>query len=152
MLVQSKGIGQQFIRLVVEGDRVNQTSDSLPSPSDHLVSEYPSTRKVARLLGAVWLITLVLATYAHSDTPPSPWLEYGTVGLMGTLLVGGLALMIACTALVIHGRKRINGRVGLFLFWIWSLPYAGVVIALLRAASRAKSAVPAEQTRWGAPH
>ena len=112
----------------------------LPNPSDYLVLTYPFTRKAARLLSCVWLLVLVLAAYAHLDWPPSPWLEHSTVGLMAVLLIGGLALMLACAVLVIHERKNINDRVGLFLLGILALPYIGVVIALLRAASRAKIA------------
>ena len=119
---------------------MKQTSDALPNPSDYLVSTYPFTTKAARLLGCIWLLVLVLAAYAHFDLPPSPWLEHSTVGLMAVLLIGGMALMLACAVLVLHGRKRINDRVGLFLVWILALPYIGVVIALLRAASRANSA------------
>ena len=119
---------------------MKQTSDALPNPSDYLVLTYPFTRNAAKLLGCIWLLVFVLGSYAHFDRPPSPWLEHSTVGLMAVLLIGGLALMLACAVLVVHGRKRINDRVGLFLVWILALPYIGVVIALLRAASRAKSA------------
>ena len=97
---------------------MKRTSGELPNPSDYLVSTYPFIRKVATLLGYIWLLALVLATYVHMDGLPSPWLEHSTLGLMAVLLVGGLGLMLACAVLVINGRKSINDRVGLFLLWI----------------------------------
>jgi hypothetical protein len=110
---------------------VPEAETGLPSPSEYLASTYPLTRKSAGVLGFAWLLLLALAAYAHY-APLSPWLEHGLAGLMAVVVIGGLALMLACAALVIDGRKRINDRVGLFLVWILVLPFIGVVIALLR--------------------
>ena len=109
----------------------------LPNPSDYPVSAFPFTSKTAKLLGWAGGSVYVIAACALLFGPLPQWMAYGTMGVLWLLLIGSLALMVACTALAIHGRKGINDRVGLFLFGIWAVPYIGVVVALIRAARRA---------------
>jgi hypothetical protein len=109
----------------------------LPNPSDYLVSAFPFTSKTARLLGWAGVSAYVIAACAFLVGPPPRWMGYAAMGLLWLVLVGGLALMVACTVLAIHGRKGINDRVGLFLFGIWAVPYIGVVVVLIHAARRA---------------
>lgn len=123
----------------MKGPDSNQCSTcaSMQKSVDFLARNYKSSA-VLSIVSLVALVSSVtLATWV-GGSPTSQWFEYLIACVMAVFLLSSFAAMIISTVAVVRNRSQLVDW-GMFLIFIWFVPYLSIAFYLGFVALRGRS-------------